>query len=1607
MSGNSAWHVRMWAQPSAVDVSGTAALSELESETAAPTYTVTIANSALGSAGNLDFAGSTVLWNGQHYKAIARTYIYVSTAFTVSGTVRADDYGALYINGARVAFATSSIDVSSNTRYSHTFAVGVHKLDAVLHEVTSADFFRVGWNPAHYTQVTTISSSVITGDSAPGDGLWSVRQFAYTPTTMPPATEAGSWPATFAEVVAEPTATASIASARLDGAGTLQTDRTATTYWPTTAHYKCLCTLHAHVSEPLTIRGVFTSEGTAALWLNGARVVSSGSTGTSTPKVYTIAFSAGAHKIDVVHSRSGGGAYVCLGWSPAQYAQFGVLNTLPSAWDNSWSVRMWAQAAAPNVTGASALSALFDAEAAPPTHTRTVPHRVLLTNSRHDYGSASYYWFQDNYKSVATTYVYVSSAFSVSGSVNTDDNGAFYVNGARVAFTSAFGDTSANRSFTHAFAVGVHKLDFVLLEVGGNDFMQLGWNPSNHAQVTTISSHPVADNANAPGNGMWQVRRYSGVAVPLAAWVTSAALTEDYTPPTQVATVRSSALGSMGRFSLSGERYYWPETSMYKTIATTWVFVRAASLAVSATFGADDNGALWVDGARIATISGSTKTQAYSHSLKYGWHRIDVLHAKTDSALQTTYATLGWVPSTHSSVGAVSSVAPAVALPRPITSTRTNFWLARMWNNHSGSAGTSTALANLFANEARPPTYLRYMDLISTSGFYNFSFEGYNGAPVWPNTNSYKAIFTTHMYFATPLALRQVRLQADDSAALFIDGVFIVGQPFYSGVGSLYSTTISAGWHKVDVTMQEGSGGDQATIGWSPLHFPTVITDVVAPYTNTLAAGTVTLSSVQTTTPPQEGQTLTGSVSGASDYDGVGALAYQWFAGTSSVLGSAIAGATGLSLVLSGAQVGSYVRLQVSFTDPFGGVEKLTSAPAGPVGAPNAAPAGSVRVSGKPRLGQLLSVDTSTLSDADGLGTLAFEWQSSTTSDGTFLPFSSASTCTPTSAELGRYLRVRVTYTDARGTPESVVSAAVGPVIVANSSPTGTVIVQGTPRVGLLLEVDASTLVDADGLGTFSYEWHAADTADGPFAKLLTTANLIVPGTAEGKFLRVLVTYVDGLGAQETFASAAVGPVAPGNVAPEGVVEIRGAVRVGEQLTADATGVSDADGMGELSYMWQLADSELGPFTGVGADADFIVPVSAEGMFVRVTCSFVDLKATAESVTSRVVGPVERPNSVPTGSVMVRGSTRWGDTLTADVSTLRDADGLGALGFTWQQASSSAGPFTAAGNGAAKFVPVVPGQFVRVVVTYTDGRGAAEQVTSAAVGPIVAQQTPLGWNSFVLRNRALVDVARGAAVAPESVRAFFSTSGWAFRQSDGGVTRPAKDLSKSITKGWAGMGAMDDDFIGDGPVDGTGARFVGAQAWRWAWGLAADTAVQTKGRLLVSLSRHPEPARLRVLLQDLPSPSGGSWRLSARMLARPSTLPSTSFCGVAVIGSADAILVGRACSGSGYTRCVLSVPFAADGTACSELYTSAPDDEGADEDVTLVEFDAASHALRWLRSASGVDGSFQLEHAVTLPFQPSAVGLGVMTRGAPQTEQLQYLSAAWFQVVITTSRSLA
>ena len=127
------------------------------------------------------------------------------------------------------------------------------------------------------------------------------------------------------------------------------------------------------------------------------------------------------------------------------------------------------------------------------------------------------------------------------------------------------------------------------------------------------------------------------------------------------------------------------------------------------------------------------------------------------------------------------------------------------------------------------------------------------------------------------------------------------------------------------------------------------------------------------------------------------------------------------------------------------------------------------------------------------------------------------------------------------------------------------------------------------------------------------------------------MSFTDDAGNDEQLTGAATGAVAaappPPNTPATGLPTIAGAVQVGETLTADATGISDADGLDNatFTYQWLADDAEIN-----GATASTYTLADADaGKAIKVKVTFTDDGDNEEQLTSAATGAVAAAVVIP------------------------------------------------------------------------------------------------------------------------------------------------------------------------------------------------------------------------------------------------------------------------------------------------------------------------------------------------------------------------------------------
>ena len=475
------------------------------------------------------------------------------------------------------------------------------------------------------------------------------------------------------------------------------------------------------------------------------------------------------------------------------------------------------------------------------------------------------------------------------------------------------------------------------------------------------------------------------------------------------------------------------------------------------------------------------------------------------------------------------------------------------------------------------------------------------------------------------------------------------------------------------------------------------------------------------------GRTLRADVSAISDPNGLtnATFAYEWLNTHGDSRDSD-------EYTLVDGDAGNWgIWLRVTYTDDAGHEELVDGELIGVVAAgPNSPSTGAPTITGTLQVGQTLAADTSGIADADGLSgaIYSYQWVSNDGTSDTNIAGATNSTYTLVAADEGKTIKVRVSFTDDAANAESMTSTATDTVSfavqqqIANSPATGAPSISGTAQVGETLTADTSGIADADGLTnvTYIYEWIINDGSSETAYATSTGPIYILAGYHEGKTIKVRVSFTDDAANAESLTSAATATVeAASNNSATGAPSITGIPLVGETLTADTSGIADADALTNFTFSYQWVRNDGSSDTDImGATGSTYTLVEADedrAIKVRV------------SLTSTATDPVgfavqqQIANSPATGAPSITGTAQVGETLTADTSSIADADGLSGATFSYQWVANDGTSDTdiaGATDSTHVLVAADEGKAIKVRVSFTDDAANGETLTSTATDPV-------------------------------------------------------------------------------------------------------------------------------------------------------------------------------------------------------------------------------------------------------------------------------------------------
>ena len=534
-------------------------------------------------------------------------------------------------------------------------------------------------------------------------------------------------------------------------------------------------------------------------------------------------------------------------------------------------------------------------------------------------------------------------------------------------------------------------------------------------------------------------------------------------------------------------------------------------------------------------------------------------------------------------------------------------------------------------------------------------------------------------------------------------------------------------WTDVDVDWEDGQTIPVSIVPTSAL---------VKPTPNSDATGLPTINGT-----PQVRETLTADTADIADEDGLTNVAYryQWSAGEAD-----INGATGSTYTLTTSEQGKTIKVKVSFTDDADNEETLTSeATVEVAAAPNRDATGLPTISGTPQVRETLTADTADIADGDGLSNVTYRYQWITNDGNADADIEDAadSTYKLSDTDVGKTIKVRVSFADDTDNDESLTSVATTAVLATvPTQPLSLAVATGDQ----IQELDASWQAPSSNGGSaitgYKVQWKeaadswdtAADVSEATVTGTTDTITGLTGGVAYA--VRVIASNVMGYGPASTEAAGTPsGGISEQNTesensAPAGLPTISGTPEAEQTLTADTSAITDGDGLTNVSYGYQWirndgnADADIEDAT----DSTYKLSDTDVGKTIKVKVSFTDDADNQETLTSAATDEVVAAQASIQGTTLptVIGPAVVDQTLTVSTSDIADDDGLTNVSYSYQWIRSGTnGDTDIAGQTASTYTLVAAdvGNAIKVKVSFDDDANNQETRTSEATATVVAK----------------------------------------------------------------------------------------------------------------------------------------------------------------------------------------------------------------------------------------------------------------------------------------------
>ena len=286
-----------------------------------------------------------------------------------------------------------------------------------------------------------------------------------------------------------------------------------------------------------------------------------------------------------------------------------------------------------------------------------------------------------------------------------------------------------------------------------------------------------------------------------------------------------------------------------------------------------------------------------------------------------------------------------------------------------------------------------------------------------------------------------------------------------------------------------------------------------------------------------------------------------------------------------------------------------------------------------------LIIDLSSVTDADGMGTVSVQWQiSNDNKKWTNISGATTQSFTPREIHVGSRLRVVISYVDGQGNLEPLTSPPSTPVKNVNDKPTGSARLIGSSVEDSALVVDTSNIADEDGIGGFDISWQRSSSKSSWEAYPAAQSEVLrLTQNQVGFSFRAVVSYIDTHGTREVLYTSPSETIDNLDDPVQGEVSINGEPKEGATLTALSNSLTDEDGIASISISWEkskdgrnwiVLNSLSGPALNLNQ--------TLVGSQIRARVAVVDNFGIETNLYSQATRTVENINNKPSGRIIIR-----------------------------------------------------------------------------------------------------------------------------------------------------------------------------------------------------------------------------------------------------------------------------------------------------------------------------------------------------------------------------------